>query len=71
MTHYDKTTVTFHGGSPYEVTGMNAEPFATFTCDTIVDRKLIDAICALVRKHINAEHREFCNIKLTSEEWDC
>ena len=38
MTHYDKTLVTFHSGNAFEVNGMEAEPFATFTCTTIVAR---------------------------------
>ena len=71
MTHYDKTLVTFHSGNAFEVNGMEAEPFATFTCTTIVDRELIEAICNLVRKHVNETQMDFCNIKLTTEDWDC
>ena len=71
MTHYDKTTVTFHRGNAFTPEGIDAEPFATLTINDMVDRKLIDAICALMRKHINAEHQDFCNIKLNLEDWDC
>lgn len=71
MTHYDKTRVTFHSGNAFQVDGMEVEPFATFTCDIIVDSKLIDSICALVREHIHTANGEFCNIKVSTEDWDC
>ena len=71
MTHYDKTRVTFHHGNAFDAEGITPTPFATFTCTTIVDRTLIDTICELVRDHINKEHGNFCNFKLTTEDWDC
>jgi len=70
MTYYDKTRVTFHGGSAFEVNGMDAEPFATFTFNTIVERNFIDAICVLVREHIHTSNGEPCNIKISTEDWD-
>jgi hypothetical protein len=70
MTHYDKTLITFHRGNAFTPEGIDAAPFAILTINDLVDRKLIDAICALMRKHINAEHQDFCNIKLSTEDWD-
>jgi hypothetical protein len=70
-THYDRTTVTFHRGNAFTPEGIDAEPFATLTVSDMVSRKLIDGICSLMRKHINETHKDFCNIKLTSEDWDC
>ena len=70
MTHYDKTIVTFHRGNAFTPEGIDAAPFATLTINDLVDRKLIDAICALMRKHVNTEHQDFCNIKLNTEDWD-
>jgi hypothetical protein len=69
--HYDKTTVTFHRGNAFTPEGIDAAPFATFTMNDLVDRDLIDAICALVREHTNKAHADFCNIKLSTEDWDC
>ena len=71
MTHYDKTTVTFHRGNAFTPEGIDAAPFATLTINDLVDRKLIDAICALMRKHVNTSHLDFCNIKISTEDWDC
>jgi hypothetical protein len=71
MTHYDKTRVTFHHGNAFMVEGITPEPFATFTCTTLVDHELIEAICNLVRKHVNETQMDFCNIKLSTEDWDC
>ena len=70
-THYDRTTVTFHRGNAFTSEGIDAEPFATLTINSLVERELIDAICALIRAHVNETHMDFCNIKLTSEDWDC
>jgi hypothetical protein len=70
MTHYDRTTVTFHRGNAFTPEGIDAEPFATLTVSDMVSRKLIDGICSLMRKHINETHMDFCNIKISSEEWD-
>lgn len=70
MEHYDKTRVTFHHGNAFEAAGIDPEPFATFICDNIIARELIDSICVMVRDHIHA-HGEFCNIKLSTEDWDC
>jgi len=68
--HYDRTTVTFHRGNAFTPEGIEATPFATFTINDLVDRDLIDSICALVREHTNKAHADFCNIKLTTEDWD-
>lgn len=70
-THYDKTRITFHSGNAFAVEGITPEPFATLTFNVLVERELIDTICDLVRKHVNETHMDCCNIKLTSEDWDC
>jgi hypothetical protein len=70
MTHYDKTTVTFHHGNAFEVDGITPEPFATLTVNSLVERELIDTICALIRDHVNTTHMDFCNIKISTEDWD-
>ena len=67
---YDKTIVTFHTGNAFEADGVTPEPFATFTCNCLIDRKLIDGISKLIRKHMNDTHKDFCNIKLSTEDWD-
>jgi hypothetical protein len=68
---YDRTRITFHRGNGYTPEGIEKTPFATFTINDMVDRELIDAICALVRDHIHTAHADFCNVKMTTEEWDC
>jgi hypothetical protein len=70
MTHYDRTKITFHSGNAFEAEGITPEPFATFTCNSLIERKLIDSICRLVRDHVNKAHADFCNIKLSTEDWD-
>jgi hypothetical protein len=67
---YDRTCVTFHRGNAFTAEGIDAEPFATFTIDDLVNHELIEAICALVRAHVNDAHKDFCNIKLSTEDWD-
>jgi hypothetical protein len=67
---YDKTIVTFHNGNAFEADGVTPEPFATFTCNCLIDRKLIDGISKLIRKHMNDTHLDFCNIKISTEDWD-
>jgi hypothetical protein len=37
MTHYDRTKITFHRGNAFTAEGIDAEPFATFTIDDLVD----------------------------------
>ena len=71
MDHYDKTIVTFHRGNAFTPEGINPEPFATLTINDLVDRDLIDAICGLMREHVNKVHADHCNFKLTLEDWDC
>lgn len=70
MTHYDKTLITFHRGNAFSPEGIDAAPFAILTINDLVDRELIDAICALVREHVNTAHADHCNIKLSTEDWD-
>ena len=70
-THYDRTKITFHRGNAFTPEGIEAEPFATLTINDLVERELIDAICDLVRNHVNTTHMDFCNIKLSTEDWDC
>jgi len=69
-THYDRTTVTFHRGNAFTPEGIETEPFATLTVNDLVERKLIDSICKLIRAHVNNTHMDFCNIKLSTEDWD-
>ena len=70
-THYDRTRVTFHRGNAFTPEGIDAEPFATLTVKDLIERDLIDLICGLIRTHVNEKHKDFCNIKLTTEDWDC
>ena len=69
-THYDRTRVTFHRGNAFAPEGIDKKPFATFTINDLVERELIDAICAVVREHTNKMHADCCNIKLSTEDWD-
>ena len=69
-THYDRTKITFHRGNAFTPEGIEAEPFATLTINDLVERELIDTICDLVRKHVNDTHMDFCNIKISTEDWD-
>ena len=71
MDHYDKTTLTFHRGNAFSPEGITPDPFATLTINDLVDKDLIDAICTLMREHVNKVHADHCNIKLTLENWDC
>jgi hypothetical protein len=71
MTHYDKTIVTFHRGNAFSPEGIDAAPFAILTINDLVDRELIDSIFALMREHVNKVHADHCNIKLSTEDWDC
>ena len=70
MTHYDRTKITFHRGNAFAPEGIEAEPFAVLTVNDLVERDLIDAICGLIRDHVNKTHMDFCNIKLSTEDWD-
>jgi hypothetical protein len=69
-THYDRTRVTFHRGNAFSPEGIAPEPFATLTVNDLIERDLIDLICGLIRTHVNETHMDFCNIKLTTEDWD-
>jgi hypothetical protein len=70
MNHYDRTKITFHRGNAFAPEGIEAEPFATVTINDLVNHKLIEAICTLVREHVNGTHMDFCNIKISTEDWD-
>jgi hypothetical protein len=70
MEHYDKTRITFHRGSAFTPEGVNKKPFATFVINDLVERELIEGLCALMREHVNKTHADFCNIKLSTEDWD-
>ena len=63
--------MTFHYGNAFEADGINPEAFATFTHVSIVDRALIDKIARVVRDHVNKHDQDFCNVKITFEDWDC
>ena len=72
MKHFiNNPVMTFHYGNAFEADGITAEPFATFTHASIVDRALIDKIAKVVRDHVNKEDKDFCNVKITFEDWDC
>jgi len=71
MSTFDRTVITFHRGNAFDAEGMEAEPFGNFTMNDAIDIKLIEAVCNLVRAHVNDTHKDFCNFKLTLEEWDC
>jgi hypothetical protein len=71
MTHYDRTRVTFHRGNAFTPEGITPEPFATFTIEDLIDREVIDSLCAIMRDHVHTAHADFCNIKISTEDWDC
>jgi hypothetical protein len=70
-TIYNRITVNFHRGDAYAPGKIETEPFSTFIMNEMVDRDLIDAICVMVREYVNKEHGDFCNVKISAEEWDC
>jgi hypothetical protein len=70
MSIVDNAHVTFHHGNCFSAEGVDAEPFATLTFKGLVDRDLIDAICQLIRESTNETAGDFCNIKLSTEDWD-
>lgn len=71
MNYLDKVRVSFHNGNAYAPEGIKKKPFAVFTYDGIVNRELIDKVCQLVKQYQNDEDGDFCNIKISSEDWDC
>ena len=72
MKHFiNNPVMTFHYGNAFEADGINPEAFATFTHKSIVDRVLIDKIAKVVRDHVNKHDQDFCNVKITFEDWDC
>jgi ribosomal protein S15P/S13E len=72
MKHFiNNPVMTFHYGNAFEADGITAEPFATFTHTSIVDRALIDKVAKVVRDHVNRHDKDFCNVKITFEDWDC
>ena len=71
MKFITNTKMTFHQGNAFEAAGIDPEPFATFTHAGIVDRVLIDKIARVVRDHVNKHDHDFCNVKITFEDWDC
>jgi hypothetical protein len=71
MSTFDRTVITFHRGNAFDINGMDAEPFGTFTMNDLIDQELIEAVCNLIRAHVNDTHKDLCNFKLTLEEWDC
>ena len=70
MKFLNNVVMTFHHGNAFEDAGLDPEPFATFTHHSIVERALIDKIAKVVRNHINKNDKDFCNVKLTFEDWD-
>jgi hypothetical protein len=70
MTHYDRTKITFHRGNAFTPEGVDKAPFATVTINDLVNQELIEAICGLMRTHVNDTHMDFCNIKISTEDWD-
>jgi hypothetical protein len=71
MTFLNNTRVSFHNGNAFTNEGIDKTPFAVFTYAGIVDRALIDKICKLVRKHVNENEGDFCNVKISAQDWDC
>jgi hypothetical protein len=71
MTILNKTRVSFHYGNAFSNEGIDKKPFAVFTYDGIVDRELIDKVCELVREHTNEHEGDFCNFKISTQNWDC
>jgi hypothetical protein len=71
MSFVNKTRVSFHSGNAFANEGIDKKPFAVFTYDGIVDRVLIDKICELVRDHTNEHDGDFCNVKISMQDWDC
>ena len=62
--------ITFHNGNAFDE-GIEKKPFAVFTYAGFVDRDLLDVICGLIRDHVNEKEGDFCNVKITAEDWDC
>lgn len=71
MTILNKTKISFHYGNAFSIEGMEKKAFATFNYQGVVDRELLDKVCELVRDHINESEGECCNIKISTEDWDC
>jgi hypothetical protein len=70
MILFNKTRVSFHYGNAFSAAGIDKKPFAVLQYDGIVDRELIDKICQLVREHVNETEADFCNVKISTEDWD-
>ena len=68
---YDKTKITFHRGNAFSPEGVDKAPFATFIINDLITQELIQALCSLMREHVNETHMDCCNIKLNTEDWDC
>ena len=71
MKFINNVTMSFYHGNAFEDAGLDPEPFATFTHQGIVERALIDKLAQVVRDHVNKHDKDFCNVKLTFEDWDC
>ena len=71
MKYIQNVKMTFHYGNAFELAGIDDQPFATFTHAGIVDRVLIDKLARVMREHVNKHDQDFCNIKLSTEDWDC
>jgi hypothetical protein len=69
-TFYDKTRITFHRGNAYDETGIEKKPFATIVISDLVNAETIEGLCALVRDHVHLMHADFCNVKISTEQWD-
>lgn len=70
MKHFDKTRITFHRGNAFTLEGIEKKPFATFVINDLINEELIEGLCALMRDHVHLMHADFCNVKLSTEEWD-
>jgi len=70
MKYSDKTQITFHHGNGYGPEGVDVEPFAVFTFNQIIDRALIDKLGRIVREYVHKQDQNFCNIKISIEDWD-
>ena len=70
MKFINNVTMSFHHGNAFEKDGFESEPFATFKHHGIVNRVLIDKLAQVMREHVNKNEKDFCNVKLTFEDWD-
>ena len=67
---FDNARITFHTGNGFSPEGIEKKPFATFTINTLITSDALDAIIKIVREHVNTAHRDCCNVKMSTQDWD-